>query len=287
VLVTYGDYGIGLPRVLWRIVRLYPSPALLAFSGALALLVFFYLYRMPGSSEVQPPKGSGALILIVGGLAVSGLTYGYPYGIGYKGTAEIDNRVVVAAAVGVACSLVGWLGWSSSFLGRRDSRTRVFYILIALVCGIGFLINNIIATFWIEASRQQHTILADIRQHFPSFPSRTTLLLDGYCPYIGPGIVFETYWDVSGVLQIIYRDRTLKGDVVKPNTQVEDDGISTFMYDVKSIYPYRDLLVYNVSQKASYQLTDAETARTNLAGFKTDFRNGCAKGRGGFEPRSL
>ena len=190
----------------------------------------------------------------------------------------INNRVAIAAAVGVAFASVGGLGWISNLLNSSYSRKCFFCLLIALFCSCGFLINNTIASFWVAAYRQQQEIVADIRQQFPTLPAGSTLILDGFCPYIGPGIVFETNWDVNGILRITYSDPTLTGDVVKPSLNIWNDGISLSLYgDDESHYSYKQLFVYNFSKKMKHKLTDAEEARRYFAKFNPD----CSDGKAG------
>jgi hypothetical protein len=276
-----GHYGFGLPRVIWKILWTYPNGAIFILAGLLSVIIFGYLYQVASQSKVELPRGSNMLKLIGLGLAIASLSYGF-FVDSWKFTLTgIDNRIAIAAAVGVAFSLVGLLGWLSNLLNSSYSRQRFFCLLIALLCMSGFLINNTIASFWIAAYRQQKDILAHVRQQFPTLPTGSTLLLDGVCPYIGPGIVFEANWDVAGALRIFYRDRTLAGDVVKPNLKIKEDGISISIYSGESQYPYKQLFIYNFSRKMSYQLTNAEVTRRYFAKFNPDYSSGCPKGHEG------
>jgi hypothetical protein len=282
LILTYGDYGVGLPETLWRIGRSRPAPMVLCLSGVVTLLVVWYLRRTSLISDVTCLSGSKMCMLVGGGLSVSGLAYGYLYGINFRGTTGINNRVVIGAALGVACSLVGWMGWCSSFVRNVQARARMFCILIGIACGLGCLINNFISTFWVAAFCQQRNILEDIRQNVPALPARATLLLDGFCSYVGPGIVFETFWDVSGALQILYKDRNLHGDVLKPTARITNDGIVTFIYAEKLHYSYSDLWVYNVRLETAHQLIDADTAERYFASAKKDCELRCPQGAEGY-----
>ena len=146
---------------------------------------------------------------------------------------------------------------------------------------VGFLINNTIATFWTVAYRQERVILTDILRQFPSLPTGSTLILDGICPYIGPAIVFESSWDLAGALIPSYRDHTIRADVVTPNLQVEEDGVSTALYGVKYRYRYENLFIYHFGQKRAYSIPDAEAARRYFETFSPDKSNGCPQGYAG------
>jgi hypothetical protein len=45
----------------------------------------------------------------------------------------------------------------------------------------------------------------------PTLPKSSTLILDGFCPYIGRGIVFESDWGVGAVLALCATTRILQG----------------------------------------------------------------------------
>lgn len=279
--INFAEYGFGLPHVIWRILWSYPNTVVFILAGVLTLVIFSYLYRVASQLKVELPRGSSMLKLVCCGLVVSALSYAFL--LRWSTPTGINNRTAIAAAVGVAFVQVGGAGWVSNRLNSGYSRKRFFCLLIALLCTSGFLINNTIASFWIAAYRQQQEILADIRQQFPTFPAGSTLILDGFCPYFGPGIVFETNWDVQGALGIIYRDRTLKGDVVKPNLKVKEDGIFISLYENESHYPYKSLFIYHTGRKITYQLTNADVARQYFSTFNPDYSNGCPKGHAGYE----
>jgi hypothetical protein len=77
---------------------------------------------------------------------------------------------------------------------------------------------------------------------------------------------------------MLYRDYTLRADVVTPNLKVRDDGLSTLLYGGESYYPYKKMFIYHFGRKMTYQLTDAASARRYFQTFNPDHNSGCPQG---------
>lgn len=288
--VSYGTYGVGLPLHAVRMALAYPAPLALALGVLAGLLVFVYVYRAtygPGFDRVRP---AGWIKAVAVGVLVTGLGYAVfltTYAPEFTPTGS-NNRVGIAAALGVAMVFVGAIGWVSSIPRSRRLGRFVFAQLIALICVCGFVINNIIARFWIAAARQQPKVITALRQQFPALPSGTTLILDGICPYIGPGVVFETSWDVGGMLQVVYRDSTLRGDIVTPDLEVRPSGLYTTIYGETTHYPYDDRLwLYNLELRKTYRLTNEVAALRYFNAFRPDGTRECPAGEEGVGTRIL
>lgn len=274
--VHYGEYGIGLPVKVGQAISSYSNSWLTLLSAVIVVLVFVYLRSVARHSD---HNFTNWLKLFLTGCIVWGAGYAVAlltYDIGFS-TTGINNRTAIAAAVGVALTFVAVIGGVSRFFPSLPARQLSFCALTALLCGSGFLLNNTIATFWVAAARQQQQIIHFIQDRPP--PSGSTLLIDGICPYQGPGIIFETNWDVSGMLQI-YFDATLSGDVVKRNLEIREDGIRTTLYDdVINDYPYGDkLFVYHVKREEVISLDSEERARAHFSSSPTER---CPPGREG------
>lgn len=278
---NYFTYGLGLPYVVWRALDISPDWTIIIVSGLLGLIIFGYLSYVANQTETTLPSKASWLACIAVGLVV--------FGSGYAtflttdrivfNSANIENRVAIAAAIGVALSFVGGVGWVSALLPSHLFRKTAFCLLVTLLCMSGFLINSTVAAFWISAYRQQQAILADIRGRIPTLSAGSTLVLDGVCPEIGPAIVFKSHYDLAGALIIAYRDPTLRADhnlladVVTSNLQIEEKGISIR----GQLYPYsQKLLLYNFTQKSIHQLIDAETADRYSKTINSDL--GCPTG---------
>lgn len=162
-------------------------------------------------------------------------------------------------------AIVGLFGIAVSFVRNERVRNGLLSLSLGFLCGCGIAVTATEGSYWRMASQKQGDVLADIRSHFAVLPSGTILLLDGVCPYIGPGIVFECDWDVSGALQILYHDPTVGGDVITPRVAIRPDRLVTFIYGEERSYNYSEnLLVYHVGRHLACQLKDSRTAQACL-----------------------
>jgi hypothetical protein len=261
--MNYVELGLDLPQKLVLILREYLTRSAVAVAVALGAVVFISCLHTTSSSSFATIKRSSWLALTLLGLMLSlcgYLTFLTTAHVAFTASG-INNRTAIAAALGVALAFTGISGLASTLLRAPGSRHRFFALATALFCMSGSLINTTIAMFWTEASREQRAVINSIRSEFPSLPARTTLLLDGLCRYRGPGIIFETHWDVGGMLQVYYRDPSLSGDVITARTAVHKAGVSTGIYGDTTDYDFSDkLLVYDVRRKGQQQLPDHDTA---------------------------
>ncbi|MGH2351069.1 MAG: hypothetical protein ACRDI2_07185 [Chloroflexota bacterium] len=263
--VSFDDYGIRFPGVVWRIVDRYPDGAVLTVGAALGLIVFGYLYAAAGRQQAALGARGMWFGHGVAGLVVFGLGYAIfltNYHVQFT-TSGIGNRVAIAAAIGVAMSFVGGVGWACGFVPPGRLRRTAFSLLIAVLCAGSAVTVNTLASFWAAAYVEQRVILAGLRERVPALPAGAMLILDGTCPYAGPAMVFESSWDLAGALMVLYRDPTLRADVVASHLQVGEQGLSTLHYGwIERHYPYGEhLLIYHAGQRIVRQLSDAEAAR--------------------------
>lgn len=280
--VTYGTYGVGLPRVAWKLAVEHPDPIVLALGMGVGCLVGGYLWRVARSAD-RLPSARTMRGLVGHGVLVSGLGYAIflTSGALQLTTTGVGNRTAIAAAIGVAASFVGVLGWAVAGLFRQRLRAGVFCCLVGLLGMHGFVINNTLASFWKAAADRQAEVLSAIRLEFAALPPGSTVIVDGVCPYVGPAVVFESCWDLAGALKTLYRDGSLKGDVVSAKLRVEAHGISTFVYDVRCVHPYQNLIVYNAVLRTTCRLVDADTARRYFKAVGRASATRCPRGHEG------
>ena len=277
-------YGLHLPVVL---ASLYRHSALsgtaVGTAALIASLVTSYLWRYLGLSAI--PSRRTCLWLIVFGFIVFCLGYGlfFPSIQVNFSTAGLANRVAIASAPGAAFTLVAVTGLLCSMLKSHVARARAFGFGVGIVCGLNCLVVSGIAFFWADAASQQTEILKSVATNVRSLPQGSVLLLDGFCRYSGPGIVFETDWDATGAIRLTLGDYSLSGDVVSPNLRLADKEIETTVYGhSEGQYPYgKDLFVYNVLTKTLTSLPSKGAADAYLQAVNPSGDSGCPKAREG------
>jgi len=222
------------------------------------------------------------LFLIGFGMVVFALGYAIPSTIGLKTTPTgMFNRINGAAAIGVALSFVGFVGLFSGCFRKQEVQRNLFCGLIALLFASNIIVNETIASFWVRAYKRQQTILQAIYRSFPQLRPGSIVLLDGVCPYDGPAIVFESYYDLWGALASHYHDLTLRADVLTSELRVGTAGISIFLYRW-SDYPYgENVFVYRFDHGMVYPIPNAEAAHHYFEIIRSKWDNYCPPGTPG------
>lgn len=285
---SFGDYGLGLPRLVLSVLRDGPPSSTLVLTFVAALTIAGYLLALARSSEGAAANRAAALrrsaALLAGGFAVFWLGYAIfltNSNVQFT-TTGIGNRANIGAAAGVALVLVGAVSGVSGLWSSPALRLRVFGLMVAMLCASSILLNNVLALHWIRASDLQRSVLADIHRQLPSLPPRSTLILDGVCPYSGPAIVFETRWDLRGALRLVYGDSSIDADVATRRMIVAPEELSTGIYSDVYRYPFQDgLLVYDYRRHHAYPLADYEAARRYFADRPFSPARDCPPGREG------
>ncbi|GAA4741487.1 hypothetical protein GCM10023264_03160 [Sphingomonas daechungensis] len=191
-----------------------------------------------------------AVFLVLGGLLLS------PTGL--------SNRVTMAAAPGLAMIFVAAMCWVTQLSSERI-RGPVMATTIGLVVAVAMLRISIIESYWVDASRRQQQILTAAKRDLAGLPQGSTIILGGVCPYAGPGVVFETYWDVGPALSIIL-DRQISGDIATDRTRSGPIGLETSLYGELTGYPYGlGLFGYQPDRRRVVRLTNPKVARAFLS----------------------
>ncbi|GEM_PF-3428958 len=238
----FGRFALEVPYTAWQCLHLAPSGQFVFTAAALGALVFAYI-RKAGTPVDRPPVKSAAACLIAFGLLTSimGLAWFFADKKDSFIATGADNRITIAAAIGASAVVAGCAGLFSNLFGQAN-RAAIFAFFIAVLCGSNYLIVSTIAQYWIAAGARQSQVLAAVHRALVRAPVGSTVLVAGFCPYIGPGIVFESTWDMTGVLQLSYGDDTLRGDVVNSHAKLARNGVITQSYDENS-YGFNDLLL--------------------------------------------
>ena len=100
--------------------------------------------------------------------------------------------------------LVAIAGLMCSVFKSEIARARVFAFAIGMICGANSLVVSGITSFWADAASQQAAVLKSVANHVHSLPQGSVLLLDGFCRYSGPGIVFEEADDTTGAIELTF-----------------------------------------------------------------------------------
>lgn len=228
--------------------------------AAIALLIAGFAVWRLGTAMEAPRRGPALRLLVLGIAAflLGNATFLIVPSIVFTSTG-IDNRVQVAAAIGVAMILVALISLGASALSPRRGG-MVFSAAIAVVSVSAFVRLSSIEHYWAGAPALQLSVLTAARADLQSVPAHSTVILDGVCPYFGPAVVFETNWDVGGALTLALA-RPLAGDAVSPRMSPTPKGLQTSMYKQPSFYPYGPALyLYNAPTHQLVLLVDAETA---------------------------
>lgn len=280
---NFWTLGVHVPAMLSEIATKYLNRPLLLLAICLYVAIFLYLFFVLLQKTNSLPNRAFFFTLMLIGIVIFFLGYAIfltNNQVGFSATG-IDNRVAIAATIGIAFLLVGALGILSRLLFRGVYTEWFFCLTVALVCTSGFLVINTIAQFWILAYQKGTTVLSDIQTSLPYLPNHTIVILDGVCPYVGPGIVFESQWDLKGALQVQYHNPTIQADIITPRLKITKKGIVTQIYTFRARYPYKNLVIFNDKQKKAYPIHTVTAAKNYFEKYNPDFSNGCPNGQAG------
>ena len=250
----------------------------------LFLLVVIYVFRGFYKAELHFPVVRKWLQMGVFGVICFLLGYGiflFTMEVGFT-AGGMNNRTAIAASAGVAFLLTSVIGLVVSPLKNNFVQNTIFSIGVGAICCGGFWMNTKIASYWVDAYQKQKIVLAEIQSRFPELSSGSSVLLDGNCPYVGPGIVFESYWDLTGALRILYQDNSIRADVLQENSTADPKGVTTLIYVFRQFYPYgENLFVYDHARKRSATLIDWKTSQAYFNNSQRD-ASSCPPGQEGF-----
>ena len=271
------DYGLNLlaaldvnfrmliPRAIDSAARAVDGGLIpLITSGLNAVFAFIYLMRMGGGLR-SPKHGllstlAGFVVFWIGyaTFLISGQTAISPSGIG--------NRTAVASALGVAIVIAGLVYAGSALLREAQLRRIVFSGMTSLFAFLFAMRIADLGSYWVQAYRSQQEVLRVARLDLAALPPGSTVILSGICPYTGPGIVFETSWDATGALRLTLMKR-ITGDVANSRTVLQEQGISTIIYDQAKFHPYGDqLFVYDPKRRRLDAITNRAEAERVIGG---------------------
>jgi hypothetical protein len=272
VKVNFGTYGLALPYVVWWIFAHRPTWSAVAASLLVGTVVLAYL-RHNRELDLRDLRRNGKRIwrlLAVAGVALIAIGYA-SFLVSdeiYFTSAGIDNRVNIVAAIGVAMLALALVLRAIQWLPPRRQRSG-FAVGLALLAVTGTLITSTLADYWVAASTRQREVVTKLTDALPAKLTNATVVLDGVCPEIGPGVVFAAPYDLAEVLRIRYHDPTIRATV--RTTVVAADPRGLVIYTVlfgrttPHFYPFQPrLLVYDWLRGSTVVLRDAAAARRYL-----------------------
>lgn len=283
--VSFGTYGLGLPHVISRVIASHLTPILLLLAAIIGVVSFLHLRKITTASQAESRKHATPLALVGLGL----VTYLLGFAI-FLATNQITvtptgigNRTAIAASIGIALTQVGGIVWLSRKFKRPSWSRQAQLFGVSALCATGILINGDIALYWTEAFQEESRILADITTTFPNMEQGSTLIVDGVCPYAGPAIIFESWWDLAGALRLHYLDSSLEADVVTAALEVKPDGlhVSKYWEGMQHIHPYEKLTIYNFQEKTQYEISDENMAAAYFESNSPDFISECHSAEAG------
>jgi hypothetical protein len=274
VKVNFGTYGLALPYVVWWIFAHRPTWSAAAASLLVGAVVLAYLRR---HRELELPtlqhKGTPIWrLLVAAGVALIALGYASFLVTEeiYFSSAGIDNRVNIVAAIGVAVLALGLVLRAIQSLPARRQGAG-FAVGLALLAATGTLITSTLADYWVAASARQDEVVPRLIGALPAKLPNATVVLDGVCPEIGPGVVFAAPHDLAGVLRSHYQDPTIRANVATTGVVgVESRGLvisAVLPWGTIPLFsPFRPhLFVYDWPRGSTVLLRDAAAARRYLA----------------------
>jgi hypothetical protein len=283
VRFNLGRYGAALPRTAFVLYRFSGAGRWLAILAAvIAISVLLYLSWTFRRSQSTLLSRNGTLYLIATGFVLFLFAY-VPLTLLsnqlYFTIEGYGNRVTIAAATGTAFVLVGGIMLLIRAVKPPRLQSLLFCGAIAALCAMNFVCFASLGECWAKAYTQQREIVLEVRKNVDLAPG-STLLIDGFCRYVGPAPVIEGYVDAGSLLQIAYADETLKGDVVSPYLEISDDAIITTVYGNQvNRYPYSEKLwLYNVRRKITLPLPDSRVASNYFRTMNSDQNSGCPVG---------
>jgi hypothetical protein len=175
-----------------------------------------------------------------------------------------SNRVLVAAALGVAMIVVAIVHVASDIVPARN-RPTIFAATISTLVFFGMLRVQHIENHWMKAGDAEALIMHRAAKDLHAVPTSAVVLLDDVCPYDGPAIVMEAPWDISGALSVA-AGRNIRGDAVSARMSPRENGVSTSIYREPAFYPYGSMLyAYDPMKRLITPLPDRNAAAAYFA----------------------
>jgi hypothetical protein len=267
----------------WVVASLWRHSALSAGAIALAVIisisVYVYLWRCRDSATI--PGRVACLRLIALAFILFGLgflLFAHDLNSNFSDPG-LDNRVTIAAALGVPLLWVALTGLTCSFITGPVAPLRTFSVAIGLICGVNCLVVSGIAHYWVDAASRQSAIIQSMTAVGRSLPHGSVLLLDDICRHSPPGILSETTYDI-GVMELLNSNNNSPIiDTVGRDAQFGQAAVDSDWYPERH-FPYGiRLFVENAEREYLTRLPSKQAASQYLQAMHPAGESGCQETR--------
>jgi len=268
--LTARAYLIKLPRILWSIFTKYWDGTAVFLAFLVFAIVASYLRGAARRSQELRVRSLLLICIVLGSTVIAGMSYAYLYsyyGIDVGG----NNRVAIAAAAPVAISWIRLAQLISRYAAGAVMQKYVFSVIVGLLCGAGCLITNCVALFWIDGAQKQYEIMSDLKRALPAPPKGSSILLEGLC-WTGQGLIFESGLDVRGALPLLYEDKTIRSELVRPWLKATPEGVQA---GKDAVHSFQSLYFYDVLNKEADRVMDETQAIAYIEKATQDDVQGC------------
>lgn len=216
------------------------------------------LWRLAAVPEAGGKRAPGRMILIGAAIFLLGhATFLLTPQIMFSSTG-VANRMLVAAAPGTALILAGLVRLAVELPAGR--RSWPYAAAIAVLCLVGSWRVEQIYAHWADARQIHAAAFSSASSDLDGVPTGSVVIVDGVCPYHGPAVVLESWWDSSGALSLAL-DRDVRGDTSSNRLRITESGLRTSMYGETGDYPFGDrLFAYQPYQHRLVPLPDRGSA---------------------------
>ena len=262
---TMVKYGIELPSAAIALYRSSGAGMLAVITGGvLGISVFWYLNRIFGRPNSDHLSAKNALSMILAGLVVFAFAY-TPFFVWFGAdflSIDLDNRMTIGAAIGAALVMVGGVFLLACFVRKPALRVPFSVGLLAVVCALNQICISSFGEYWVRARTQQSELISDVLRNIRPLEG-TTILLDGFCPRIGPAMSFANNLDTSAAFRMALGDNDITIDIASLGAVAGTNSIvlSPGDYGPARQYAFGEKLwLDNLGRRTAYRLTDSLVA---------------------------
>lgn len=269
VRFTALKYGIELPAAAWSLYRASGAGLSAAIPGGLiAICIFGYLIRVSRRVDPRRLNAKYAIGLILIGFVAFVFAY-LPFLIWFNWNfvdLGINNRVTIGASLGAALVTVGGVVLVACSLQSPRLRLSVIGAFLAVLCGLNEICICSLGECWARARSEQVQIISEVQRNVQPLKGKT-ILLDGFCPRIGPATSFANDQDASPAFRTMLGDPSITVDVASFGAAFEAGYVELPAGDFGPARRYEyseNLLLYNAARNTFISITGRSAAQSYI-----------------------